>query len=263
MNKIFLQLVVTSLVIIGSQVAQAATIGYWQFNDTPGFLEDSSGNNLTLTNNGGATQTTTSPGPGDAAAFTGSETLTVADNPLFTVTDFTIENYFNANDVSGGNTKVLVSQFEGASSQASWFLAVKNQKIRLALYPTGSTSTRQEINVFSVASGIDYYVGASVDFTTDEATIYLQDLTNGGALQSSTVSITVSTVFNSSADFAIAGTATPSSLFNGTIGDVRFSNTPLTSGELLINIPEPSEYVYIAGLLGLALAFIKHRGRAQ
>lgn len=69
----------------------AATVAYWRFEDTPGFLNDSSGNNHTLTNNSSITQVATgfsNPVPktgasnANAASFSGSNYLTTTNESV-------------------------------------------------------------------------------------------------------------------------------------------------------------------------------------
>src|SRR3712207_5656490 len=80
--------------------ASAAVLGYWQFEDSPGFTADSSGSGRTLTLPGGTanpTQVTLPagvgagstfasavPGTTKAASFDGGDRFQRADEPAFT-----------------------------------------------------------------------------------------------------------------------------------------------------------------------------------
>lgn len=69
-----------ALVLLGAGIAanvSAATVGYWRFENDPGYLQDSSGNGHTIT---GLTGQTAIPGAGDGSAFLNPVPQTFAAN---------------------------------------------------------------------------------------------------------------------------------------------------------------------------------------
>jgi len=100
----------------------------------------------------------------------------------------------------------------------------------------------------TVSSGRDYYAAASVDLDGLTTTLYLQDLTGAGPLQSASVGHTYSSL-NSPAGFGIGALANGDLSFDGLIDEVRISNHARSESELLVNAPET--FVPAVGPLGL------------
>ncbi len=250
-----------------SAVAQAATIGYWRFEDSPGFLSDSSANANTLTNNSSVSQVASpfdNPVPQngfanlDAASFSGSNYFSTAYQSSFNVgSAFTIEAYIRADDVSG--TRVIAGQYdsEGATSgQRSWFFGVNSGQLRLSLSSGSENIATNSAFASALTTGTHYYVAAAYD--EGAVTFYLQDL-SGNSLLSNTQTNSLTSVNNVTSDFTIGAVINASStggttqaFFGGTIDEVRFSNTTLSQSELLV-IPEPSSIMLVvtAALAGL------------
>lgn len=280
----------------------AATIIHYRFED-PNWLVDSSGNSHTLTARSNPTGGTnpaqyTLPASGagsafpnpvpqnglsnlDAATFNGTGWLTAADNDAFTSSTFTIEAFVNASDLDLGYTPFIASHFQGAHlvNQRSWALAVNRNndgtndgQLQMILSKNGETGGGNTAVILSGSSlamvaGKDYYVAASVSLGAAAAdrsiTFYLQNLTDGGSLLTSTVSHGIESLHNSTAAFAVGGqgvtSGTGASLFQGVIDEVRFSNTVLSQNELLA-IPEPGTLLLL-GLSGVALLVTRRFAR--
>jgi hypothetical protein len=250
-------------------VADAAVIAYWRFEDSPGFLSDSSGNGRTLTNTGSVSQYAL-PGTGagsdfptiipqtgasnaDAAQFNASNLLSAADSDAFTSTTLTVEAFLNGTNLGGAATRAIAGHFRGDINQRSWLLQVTG---------TGNLSFQFSTNG-SAGGGLSEAVVSSfsvdlLDTSTDGITFYLQDLTNGGSLLSEGVVHTATVLHNSTASFTIGSTDQPSAQFAGIIDEVRVSNTKLDQSDLLISVPEPSTVV-LAGMGALLLGFMARR----
>jgi hypothetical protein len=262
-------------------VADAAVIAYWRFEDSPGFLSDSSGNGRTLTNTGSVSQYAL-PGTGagsdfptiipqtgasnaDAAQFNASNLLSAADSDAFTSTTLTVEAFLNGTNLGGAATRAIAGHFRGDINQRSWLLQVTGTgNLSFQFSTNGSAGgglSEAVVSSLVLANNVDYYAAVSVDLldtSTDGITFYLQDLTNGGSLLSEGVVHTATVLHNSTASFTIGSTDQPSAQFAGIIDEVRVSNTKLDQSDLLISVPEPSTVV-LAGMGALLLGFMARR----
>ena len=277
------------LVAIGCLASsQAATVGHWAFENNLDLGADSGPNNLGLTNSnvGGIAALFPSSVPFSGSPNTGAGDFEVdtpgflsgADNAVFAVQNFTIEAYVKLESGGSGTTvRAIASQFNsGAAAAQSWQLGVAgagsslgNRRLFMQLSGNGVDLVNfAPTTGFTLTAGSNYYVAASVRFTgtTIETTFYLQDLTAGGNLLSTTVSSTAASLlgglYDSNANFAIGASynnGAASRHFDGTIDEVRLSNTALSPGELLA-IPEPSA-ISLLGMGGLAVAFRRRRGK--
>lgn len=104
------------------------------------------------------------------------------------------------------------------------------------LYLSDGTAFELVGSDFILNTGIDYYVAVAVDLSGETVTFYLQDLTNGGTLQSVTKSHSRSTL-NPISALAIGddGTGWPDFNLDGLIDEVRISEGVLPQEDLLIN----------------------------
>ena len=81
---------------------------------------------------------------------------------------------------------------------------------------------------------------------------FIQNLTDGGSLQQVDASTTLTSLFDSSADFTIGSVIGGTRLMDGLFDEVRLSDIRLEAEGLLISVPEPSSFALAAlGLLGL------------
>ena len=263
-----------SLVITSS--VQAATIGHWRFENSPGFLNDSAGSYI-LTNNNDVTQVATpfgstvpqtSASNEYAASFNGTNAfLASGADPNFDLGNaFTIEAYFRPNALTG--THMIASHTRTSDNQRSWFLATNDASgIRMNLSANGTNNKTENAFNGSLTTGKSYYVAAAFDGSTHSVTFYLKNLTDDTALQTATIAFVadgsnITSVHNSSAHFNIgaAGNGDVGSVFDGIIDEVRLSDTALSQGQLMI-IPEPGAYGMLVGFATLACVMLRRRRR--
>lgn len=275
-RKPHLPLALASL-LFGGVSMNAATIGYYQFEDSPGVIEDSSANNRDLTAGGTAGGQVASPfgsvsNPPDGSVQN-TEAMSFSLNRYFTTadrsySDLTIEAFVNLNSVdSAASSRVFASQFGTGTNRAFNFGVAGNgsttfsadRTLFLQLYNSADTLINLD-STFRLTLGVNYYLAASIDAgalnggVDGSVTFYLKDLTNGGSLQTATVTAAGLNAFKDSNALTTIGGSNggTGSLWDGTIDEVRFSDTALGSNELLVSsIPEPSSFAAVAG--GLAL----------
>lgn len=250
----------------------ASTLGYWRFEGS-NFTSNSIGSG-TLSSSGDAPVQYTLPVSGAGSAFPNPIPLTGATNLdgasfnnggrfLTSESNFgstiaggrqlTVEAFFNASTVNGGNG---IASLWG-SSQRTFFASVTDGVLRAGLVYGSTQSTGS--SSLAVTAGTDYY--AAYVFTgnaSNDVIFYLQDLTNGGSLLSETFSMggNTSSNFNSVSFAATLGGIGAGNYFNGVLDEIRLSTTALNPSEFLIApIPEPRIYALLlgAGALGLAL----------
>ncbi|MEX1087837.1 MAG: LamG domain-containing protein [Phycisphaeraceae bacterium] len=260
------------VVAVSSIQVSAATIGYWRFEDSPGFTADSSGNGFTLATNGTAPTQITKPAafptpvPGnglpnaESASFGGAGHFTAADNALFSVgSQFTIEAFISSSDYSTTAAQILAAQYAASSNNRAWhFSLTTGGVLRLGLSSGGTGATEvTTLSPYTLDDGDDYYVAAVFDGTLAEAnriTFYIKNLTDNGPILSQAASSAISSVFDSITSFTIGGAVDMSAgggnrndRFTGAMDEVRWSNSALTQSQLLI-IPEPASLaLLIAG----------------
>lgn len=263
----------------------AATIGYYQFEDTPGVLEDSSTANRDLTQVGTAGGQVASPfgsvPNAPAGSVANSEAMSFALNRAFTATDtaytdLTIESFVSltSTDLTQATARVIASQFGAAGNRAFNFGVTGNGSTTFTDHHTlflqlskDGTNLLNLDSGFRLTLGVNYYLAVSIDAGSSgadgSATFYLKDLTNGGTLQTSTVAATgLSSIFNTSNVFTIGGSTNgTTSRWDGVIDEVRFSDVALGSSDLLITstIPEPSTTALLLGGLALCVVALRRR----
>ena len=271
--------------LVGS-LSHADTVGYWRFGDDPnGFLADSGSNGLHLrqldpndvagipnydpNSQADATQEAIpGSGPGstfdDAVAgntqlahnFPGSNRgsgFVVDDDPVFTVSDFTIEALIHRE--ADPNSKIPVwsiagqfgvnDDYLGPANNRSWQFIVRDGEtssdfgqLRLSVAQVGTSG----VNINSGSSltldpDKDYYVAASFDLSnqTDGVTFYAKDLTGGGPMQTAKLGHTLTSLFDATSPFWIASGINPwQRQGEGFLDEVRFSNVVLDPSELLV-----------------------------
>jgi hypothetical protein len=253
------------LLILQAGSASAATIHYWQFENSPGFLEDSVGS-ATLSAVGSAVQVALPESgrgssfgdvvEGDARALDvqGNGHLTLTLDELtrneFTGNDFTVEVLAHADTLTGSFGNTLAGAADAQQNVAiAWILQVRNTQLALVLCNGGSCEI--EFSGISVPTGKDYYLAAAVDLDGGQTTFFAQDLTDAGSLQSTTRSFDITTL-NSPTKFAIGATGDGTLYFDGLIDEVRISDTALSEHQLLV--PEPSvAHLLFMGIVCLGL----------
>jgi len=280
-------LVALGAVLAQSTAAQASTVGYWRFEDSPGFTADSGdyGYALTAVSNPspsalpetGRGSAIHNPIPqnawtnAQAADLDGNDMFTHPDEAPFSVGDFTIEAYVHADfdDYLRG----IAGQATSASGQRAWMFAANPESsgdglIRLHLSSSGNYENDYYAPDGSFQAGKDYYVAASVQVDSGGAgddgviTFYWQNLTDGGALHSATVAHGKSSLRNSTAPLHIGAWYSNGTQrgWIGLIDEVRLSDEVLAPHRLLANVPEPSG---LAVAMGLAMAGLSALGRRK
>ena len=272
-----------AVIMVAAPAAIAATISYYRFEDSPGFLKDSSGNGYDLTQpNPASGFQATLPASGRGSAFpttipqTGAANAKAYDVAGVTASpiqrtfvsppvagDFTIEAFvhpdtFNFTDAIFGNSDV--NGTAGFAFQARHDTALGNPADALFLTVSdtsgGGHFFYSPSSTFVLSTGIDYYVAAAFDDTLNATTLYLKDLTDNGALQSTTVILGGTWNMKGYVKYAIgnysADTADGGAAFDGLIDEARLSSGLLPSDQLLITapqvIPEPTAVMlFLAG----------------
>ncbi len=274
--RLTLKIAIAAAALLAPVSASAAVLGYWQFEDTPGFFEDSSGSARTLTTPGGAaipTQValpgsgpgsafaTAVPGTTKAASFDGGDRFRRADEPAFTDTTFTVEALINGSDfATNSNQKSIIGQWNSTGNQRSWLLAVNGSgatAILNFLYSNdGIATSAVSSGLPALAAGTDYYVALAVDLSDTSAgglTFYQKNLSTG-VVSIASVAHAGTTLNDSAALLTIGATDQPSSAFTGLIDEVRYSDARLASTGLLVTVPEPGTagLAVVVGLAALA-----------
>ncbi len=268
--------------------AEAATQGYWRFEDSPGFLLDSSVNGLTLSTAGTAPVQTAIPLTGNGSAFptvipqTGSANAKFADNgganghffvaDPFTVTNFTLEAVLNR-EVQSTSTQYILSQWTGLGNQRSYAFGVSGSngvgggpanELFLLLSQAGSTTSVFGSGLI-LGLNTDYYAGVSFDLgnTASGIKFYSQNLTSGGALQTASVGHSLTALNDSTTLLRIGGfDANDTNRFNGLLDEVRISDSVLGTSDLLVTaVPEPN--TTFAVLLGGVVMLLVYRRRSR
>lgn len=256
--------------------ARAAVVGYWQFEDAPGFLEDSSGSGRTLTavdagttpaqvtlpaTGPGSAFATAVPGTTKAASFDGGDRLRRADEAAFTDTTFTVEALINGSDfASNSSQKSIIGQWNSTGNQRTWLFAVNgsgaNAKLNLLFSTLGSDTVIAPSGLPALDPGKDYYVAVTVDMADTSAngiTFYQKDLATG-IVSSAGATHAGTSLFDATASLTIGSTDQPSSRFSGLIDEVRYSDAKLSAGQLMVSVPEPGSVALLALAASTALA---------
>jgi len=274
MMKQTLQLLL-SFGVLGAGCLHAATVTHYRFEDGV-FLDDSSGNSFNLSTNGTSPASadtdfgavdfpTTVPQTGASntgyADFTGTtNSLTAADNAAFTnPSSFTVEAFVSYTN-NGALQNVLAQWADGGgSSDRSFRFGINGaDKINFGLYDGGTSNFD---STFSLESGDDYYIAATFSDTGANAslTIYAQNLTDGGSLMSDSTTIAFGTLANSPLTLSIGAYDGTDKPFDGAIDEVRLSDTVLSTGELLVSVPEPSATASLLGATALLSGLLRRR----
>lgn len=246
----------------------AGTIGYYQFEDIPGALKDSSAAKRDLILSGAAGGQIPSPFESVFMSVSGAVNTEAMSFDLrrgFSSTDtryadLTIEAFVELDSVdTGGVARVIAAQFGGSATTRAFNFGIAGNES--GTFRADRTLFLQVVNTAGTVLNIDsgfrlteatsYYLAVSIDAGSrnsgadGEVTFYLKDLTNGGTLQSKTIAVRSFNGFYDPAQAITIGSAGDGtgSRFHGVIDEVRLSDVALTSDELLVfSIPEPSTY---------------------
>lgn len=253
-----------------SSFCPGSTIGHWRFENASVLGEDSGPNALPLSNVNGVTSVAASPFPANlpgtsqsnalAGKFVAgsSQYLWTADRELFEVSDFTVEAFIKVDSfLSGSSPRSIVSQLNTTVNDTAWqfgvtgtgsglgarrpFLQISgNGKDLISFSPEPTTSGSN----FALVAGNFYYVAATVRFTGTgiETRFYVKDFSaTTPTLRTAVGTVSGSplpgAIHNSSSRFAIGASYTngaASRFFDGSIDEVRLSNSVLSSIDLLL-----------------------------
>jgi len=224
------------------------TIGYWRFEDSPGFLSDSSDNHFTLVAEGPTHYTLPGSGNGanfddpirrtgeanaKAASFDGGDYFDHADAPEFAVSNFTVEAYICT---TGTSWQAIASQFDYGANR-SWVLYVEGGYLRVKLSENGNDNIIISSGL-SLAQATDYYIAMSFDQSqqTGGLKFYRKTLSTG-AWRVATKDHTITSLHDGTPHFRIGNIAAGSGLWQGVIDEVRWSDKVLARDELLVYSP--------------------------
>ena len=239
------------------------TIGHWRFESNPGYTNDSSGNALHLSCSGTPVPQLALPRSGPGAAFddpvpqtdalnrsaancgsTQSGNFFVADSPILTVTDFTIEAYIHRDwalvDSGGSQTRYIACHDDGRSR--SWAFGVwggdgasdpANYNALFLNAVDAAAESRASCPTCVIENHQDWYVAAAFDLDSN-VVFYAKNLTDGGGLLTNVKIHAIGTLAQSTGAFEIARNSLVNTRrWQGIVDEVRFSSRVLAPDELL------------------------------
>jgi len=238
-----------------TSASASSTVAYYRFEDTPGFLLDSSGNGNTLGNTGPAIQSaltgtdipTTVPQTGTANAEalsfpSGSGTTqpqTTAAGLLFGG-DFTIEAFVHPTVFGGQYASTIVSTHNDPTFTAGFSMTIRHDGESGAavhehfsfIADGGGTVFHPSGSTFVLETNKSYYTALVFD-SGNSITFYLKNLTDSGPLLSETIATTQTMAAGDK--FRIGSVNGDSHhQFQGYIDEVRLSDSALPESELLV-----------------------------
>jgi len=261
-------------------------LNYWTFEGTEDtWKEDKVGNvDLNTVNTPPTQVASTFPDPVPQTGASNAHMASVAGGILRSVqsdhwTDrpsFTIEGFFNLSSVSSASALLIINDTQDGTGTRPFALNIAtDQSLEAVVYDpdTGAYPghlARPKGFAGDIHADKDYYFGASVSTGATEddrfVTLYLQNLTDAGTLQTVTASLPEDyTHLNNRTDGGGINLSLGAGAGVAYIDEIRFSDGVLNSGELLISIPEPGTLALLCiGLLGLRkLARSKQDGNQQ
>ena len=247
----------------------AQVVNYWRFENSPGFLNDSVGSTTLASSS--VTQVTL-PATGRGSSFLNYGSASAADftegsssylNGTYggMAGDFTVEAFIHRDTNAGTFFDTIVFTGTGAGSPAvhgfNFYVrvdtALGNSSGELMLGLSDGTNFSSLLSGRVIPTGKDYYVAVTFSLS-GSATFYVENLTDGGSLLTSTVIHSFASLNNLTTVQigGIAGGSNNDVFFDGLIDNVRISNAALSPSALLINaIPEPGTYAFVAGVVAL------------
>jgi len=261
------------VVLSCTAVAKAETIGYWRFENSANLGEDSGPNGLDLTQSGAADyyvlpetgrgSAIDDPVPqtgadNDAAADLTGGYFHRADDPAFTLSNFTVEAYISIDE--GDKYHHIAGQYVTTGDQRSWILGITSKnEVYFGVGDDGTYGAYQSHRGVTLLPEHDYYLAASFDLSASGEgnggiKLYSKNLTLGDNLTVITTDHARTAVFDASCDFEVGAYREGMLPLDGLLDELRISDTVLSESELLVNVPEPIESILlVSGLMGLAI----------
>lgn len=191
---------------------------------------------------------------------------------------FTIEALVHLTTANtGSNSTMIASRWYDTDNQRAWGFGVATsdaggftgtnpkteQGLFLALSSDGIAVTSTVDSRIQIETGRDYYVATTyappAGDTDGSVAFYVKDLTNRGPLQTATLQTKTSVFKLTTGQFEIGSlNANNTYRWKGYIDEVRFSDTPLTAGQLMIGplILPPANPTFSWLLDGDATAYV-------
>jgi hypothetical protein len=190
---------------------------------------------------------------------TEQDRLVVPDPIKLPGAGFTVEAFVNMKSIHAtGTVSPIVSNWSGKKGEPGWSLGVtgkgsRNTPQTLVLQLSGDKPWKPNDPVEPIFSGLHidlgkpYFVAVAVrldDTSAAGVTFYCKDLSNDDEpMQVAQVAHAVTSGVTSTAPVVIGGTANGArNVFDGSVDDVRLSDTPLRAPELLFNSATVSEH---------------------
>ncbi len=270
-----------AIVLLGAGPVSAATVGWWRFEDDPGYLKDSA-NDLALTTSGdpqhvslpdngrgqGFIDATPLNPTAKAADLDGNDSFNVSDAKLRNLQDFTAEAFVHIDTInSDGERDTVVSMWKTDTDDRKFRFELDNGTLRAPVAEDGDGVPAEGVTSdLSVTEGQDWYVAVAMDISDagEGGTVfYAKNLSSDGPLLvDDDETRTVTSLFTPApgTPFEIGRAQSAHRDPDGLFDEVRVSDSQLSQNELLINtlrIPEP------ASALLLALFFLSTLQRRQ
>jgi hypothetical protein len=272
------QVVALLLVALQAGAAAADTLHLWRFEDAPGFFAASQGTAalvggatpVALPGSGRGSQFASLPGLPNASAadvLGANDLAAILDAPI--LGDFTAELLVHFDTLSGTFGSHLVGAADlGVTTGISWTLQVRYDgalgslpgELVMAVVDASGALELVRSGIFP-ETGKDYFMATSFDLAGGEVVFHVQNLTDGGPLQTVTGTHT-RTSLNPISVFGIGGFVSNNLLpTDGLIDEVRLSDAVLPVDALYVNsaIPEPGTGALVA--LGLGALGVRRRRR--
>ena len=261
-----------SVMYWSSPAADAAIMGFWQFEEASGDALDSSGNGNDGTVLGGATRTAfpapTPYGNTQSMSFDGDgDKVDMGSGVEVGATDFTLESFVYVNTNGASNFGNIVGKVvSGVFSDKGWQLSTRPDAANgggeagpgkfKVLFRTRDGGPSNDIfsadldfnnwyHVAGVRSGgnVSLYIGGVLAGT--------QGIANSGDYTSAQA-FSVGAATTGGGDFANA--------LNGYVDEVRLSNVALEPSQFLLNVPEPHTIMLLGiGAMALCLRGLRRR----
>jgi len=185
-------------------------------------LDDSTSNNNDVTAEGGDPAYDQTGQVYNAVTFDGSgDTVDASDSSSLDITStFTISTWVNKNTASGTWNGVV---FKGGGSNENYYLGYKSGgNFYVGTFNAGYRTLLSDID--SSSTGVWYHVVGTMDTSTNTTNIYIDGVNGGATWQNASLTTPAALIPNDLA-LHIGSGASTGELFEGTIDEVRVSDT--------------------------------------